>query len=70
MYLKEKSKEKDEIIEIANIMLETSRQNSNIPKDISKAYTAFDNEIIFKYGCDRLNCATALYNAGYRRKEE
>lgn len=57
--------EKHEIIKIADILLETSRQDSN-DKSKNKAYTAFDVDTVFKYGCDRLNGATALYNKGYR----
>ena len=59
----------NEIIKIADILLEASRQN-NKDKDINKGYVAFDSDTIWKYGCDRLNCATALYKAGYRRKED
>ena len=55
----------NKIIDIADILLETSQQNSN-DKSNNKAYTAFDTDTIFKYGCDRLNGATALYKAGYR----
>ena len=57
---------KNKILEIADIMLETSRQDSN-DKSKSKAYTAFDADTIFKYGCDRLNSATELHNRGYVR---
>lgn len=59
----------NEIIKIADILLEASRQDSK-RKVIDKGYTAFDSDTIWKYGCDRLNCATALYKAGYRRKED
>ena len=59
----------DEIIKIADILLEASRQDSK-DKEINKGYLEFDCDTIFKYGCDRLNCATALYKAGYRRKED
>lgn len=59
----------NEIIEIADILLETSRQDS-ADKSIHKGYTAFAADTVFKYGCDRLNCATALYKAGYRKKDE
>lgn len=59
----------NEIIKIADILLEASRQDSKC-KVIDKGYTAFDSDTIWKYGCDRLNCATALYKAGYRRKED
>ena len=62
------SKEK-QIEEMAAILLETSRQDSN-GRNNSKDYTAFDADTIFKYGCDRLNGATALYNAGYRKQSE
>ena len=55
-----------EIIEIADILRETSRQNSN-DKSKSKAYKAFDIDTVFKYGCDRLNGATELHNRGYVR---
>lgn len=58
--------EKHEIIKIADIMLETSRQDSN-DKSKNKAYTAFDFDTVFKYGCDRLNAATELHNRGYVR---
>lgn len=57
--------EKQEIIAIADILLETSRQDSN-DKSKNKAYTAFDVDTVFKYGCDRLNAATELHNRGYR----
>ena len=56
---------KEHIEEIASILLETSRQNSN-NRSNNTAYAAFDAETIFKYGCDRLNGATALYDAGFR----
>lgn len=59
----------NEIIKIADILLESSRQN-NKDKEIHKGYVAFDSDTIWKYGCDRLNCATALYKAGYRKHEE
>ena len=55
-----------EILEIASILLETSRQDSN-DKSKSRAYTEFDTDTIFEYGCDRLNGATALYDSGYCR---
>lgn len=61
--------DRERIEEIANILLETSRQNSN-NRSNNTAYTAFDAETIFKYGCDRLNGATALYDAGYRNVSE
>ena len=56
----------NEILEIADILLETSRQDSN-DKSKNKAYTAFDVDTVFKYGCDRLNGATELHNKGYVR---
>ena len=59
----------DEIIKIADILLEASRQDSK-DKEINKGYLEFNRDTIFQYGCDRLNCATALYKAGYRRKED
>lgn len=59
----------NEILEIADIMLETSRQDSN-DKSKNKAYTVFDVDTVFKYGCDRLNGATALYDSGYRRMND
>ena len=62
------SKEK-QIIEMAEILLETSRQDSK-DKSNNKSYTAFDADVIFKYGCDRLNGASALYNADYRKQSE
>lgn len=58
------SNNQNEILEIADILLETSRKDSN--KRNNKAYTAFDTDTIIKYGCDGLNGATALYNKGYR----
>ena len=61
--------EKQQIEEMANIMLETSRQESKYNSG-NKAYTAFAANTIFKYGCDRLNGATAIYNAGYRKQSE
>jgi hypothetical protein len=60
--------EKREIIKIADILLETSRQDST-DKSRNKAYTEFDMDTIFKYGCDRLNAATELHNKGYVRIE-
>ena len=60
---------KEHIEEIASILLETSRQNSN-NRSNNTAYAAFDAETIFKYGCDRLNGATALYDAGFRNTHE
>lgn len=60
--------EKHEIIKIADILLETSRQDSN-DKSKNTAYTAFDVDTVFKYGCDRLNAATELHNKGYVRIE-
>lgn len=60
--------EKHEIIKIADILLETSRQDST-DKSRNKAYTAFDVDTVFKYGCDRLNAATELHNKGYVRIE-
>ena len=54
----------NEILKIADILLETSRQDSN-DKSKNKAYTEFDVDMIFKYGCDRLNAATELHNKGY-----
>lgn len=61
--------EKHEIIKIADILLETSRQDSN-DNSKNKAYTAFDVDTVFKYGCDRLNGATALYDSGYRKTND
>lgn len=58
-----------QIKEIATILLETSRQDSN-DKSKNKAYTEFHTDTIFKYGCDRLNGATAIYDAGYRKQSE
>ena len=60
---------KEQIEKIAAILLETSRQNS-IDKSNNKSYTVFDADTIFKYGCDRLNGASAIYNAGYREQRE
>lgn len=60
---------KEQIEKIAAILLETSRQNS-IYKSNNKSYTVFDADTIFKYGCDRLNGASAIYNAGYREQSE
>lgn len=62
------SKEK-QIEEMANILLETSRQVST-DKSKNKSYAVFDRDTIFKYGCDRLNGATALYEQGYRKQSE
>lgn len=59
----------NQIVKIADILLESSRQDSR-DKSNSKAYTAFDTATVFKYGCDRLNGATAIYDAGYREQIE
>lgn len=52
---------KNQIEKIANFLLEASRQDSN---------AIFDSDTIMKYGCDRLNGATALYKAGYRQQSD
>lgn len=49
---------KNEILEIAEILLEASTNNSN-------AYKEFDTDTVFKYGCDRLNGASVLCEKGY-----
>lgn len=61
--------EREQIVKIADILLESSRQNSR-DKSNNKAYTVFDADTVFKYGCDRLNGATAIYNEGYRLQSE
>lgn len=58
---------KKEVLKIADILLCVSRKD-NRGKKIDSAYTAFDSNDIFKYGCDRLNSATALVLKGYKQQ--
>lgn len=62
-------KNKNEILKIADILLSVGSKD-NRGKKIDTAYNDFDADIIFKYGCDRLNCATALVLEGYEKKTE
>lgn len=60
-------KNKDEILKIADVLLSVGRKD-NKGKEIDTAYNDFEADVIFKYGCDRLNCATALVLQGYKKQ--
>ena len=62
-------KNRDEILKIADVLLSVGRKD-NRGKEIDTAYNDFEADVIFKYGCDRLNCATALVLKGYKRQTE